>query len=58
MPLSTEELREMAADAYIYAYPLVISQVTRNVACNVAEPIGLRAPINQIAHNREFPDAT
>jgi hypothetical protein len=56
--LSVEEAYEIAHDTYIYAYPLVISQVTRNVACNVAEPIGLRAPINQIAHNREFPDAT
>lgn len=58
MKLSVEEAFEIAHDTYIYAYPLVISQVTRNVACNVAEPIGLRAPINQIAHNREFPDAT
>ncbi|MGF1569705.1 MAG: DUF1254 domain-containing protein [Nodosilinea sp.] len=58
MTLSAEELRATARDIYIYAYPLVISQVTRNVGCNVAEPIGLRAPVNQIAHNREFPDAT
>ncbi|GFE71676.1 protein of unknown function DUF1254 [Chroococcus sp. FPU101] len=58
MKHSIEEIYEIARDTYIYAYPLVMMQVTQNVGCNVAEPIGLRAPINQIAHNREFPDAT
>jgi hypothetical protein len=58
MNLSAEEIYEIARDTYIYAYPTVIMQVTRDVGCNVAEPIGLRAPVNQIAHNREFPDAT
>lgn len=58
MKLSIEEVYEIARDAYIYAYPLVLMQVTQNVGCNVAEPVGLRAPVNQIAHNREFPDVT
>lgn len=58
MKLSVEEAYEIARDTYIYAYPLVMMQVTQNVGCNVAEPVGLRAPVNQIAHNREFPDAT
>jgi hypothetical protein len=57
-PASVEEYREIAREAYIYAYPLVFMQVTREVMCNVSEPIGLRAPVNQLAHGREFPDET
>src|SRR5215472_2290520 len=58
LTVSNEEAREIARDAYIYAYPMVLMQLTRQVACNVPKPIGLRAPINQLAHGREFPDAS
>lgn len=54
--VTAEEAREIARDAYIYAYPLVLMQVSRQVATNVAEPTGLTSPINQVAHGREFPD--
>ena len=54
--VSAEEAREIAREAYIYAYPLVLMEVTRRVGTNVAEPTGLSAPINQLAHAREFPD--
>jgi len=54
--VTAEEAREIARDAYIYAYPLVLMQVSRQVATNVAEPTGLISPINQLAHGREFPD--
>jgi hypothetical protein len=54
--LSNEELQDIARDAYIYAYPLVLMQITREVGTNVAQPTGLRAPINQLAHGRAFPD--
>lgn len=54
--LSAEEAREIAREAYIYAYPLVMMKVTKNVGTNVAEPMGLRAPVNQLAHGRAFPD--
>jgi integrase len=53
--ISREEARQIARDAYIYAYPLVLMQVSRQVATNVAQPTGLTAPINQFAHGREFP---
>ena len=39
-----------------YAYPLMLMEVTRRVSTNVAAPIGLNAPVNQLAHAREFPD--
>lgn len=54
-PLSTDEAREIAREAYVYAYPLVLMRVTRNVGTNVEHPNGLTAPINQLAHARAFP---
>jgi hypothetical protein len=55
--ISTDEAREIAREAYIYAYPMVLMEVTRRASTNVVEPVGLTAPINQLAHAREFPDA-
>lgn len=54
--ISREEAREIARDTYIYAYPMVLMQVSRQVATNVPQPTGLLSPIDQFAHGREFPD--
>jgi hypothetical protein len=54
--LGAEELFEIARDAYIYAYPLVLMQVTRLTGTNVEAPVELNAPVNQLAHGRSFPD--
>ncbi len=54
--VSTDEAREIARDTYIYAYPMVLMEVTRRVMTNVAEPSGISAPVNQFAHVRTFPD--
>jgi hypothetical protein len=56
--LSTEEAREISRDTYVYAYPMVLMEVTRRVMTNVAEPSGISAPINEFAHVRAFPDPT
>lgn len=56
--VSAEAAQEIAREAYIYAYPLVLMEVTRRTSTNVLEPAGLTAPINQLAHAREFPDAS
>src|SRR5687768_8261208 len=58
--LSAEEALEIAVDAYVYAYPLVLMDVTRAVSTNTVTADGarLRAPVNQFAHARSFPDAT
>jgi hypothetical protein len=53
-PVSADEAREIAIEAYIYAYPLVISELTRRSL--VGKPSG--APMNQFDHRRTFPDAT
>ncbi|MFG1466619.1 DUF1254 domain-containing protein [Xanthobacter sp. DSM 24535] len=56
-PVSTEEAREIARDAYIYAYPLVLMEVSGKVSTNVAEPPGnTAAPVNQFGNAQAFPD--
>jgi hypothetical protein len=56
--VSAEEAREIAREAYVYAYPLVLMEVTRRTSTNVAEPSFPAAPVNQLAHARAFPDAS
>lgn len=56
-PVSNEEAAEIAVEAYLYAYPLVIMDVTRRVTTNVETPAGVHAPTNQFAHVRTFPNA-
>ena len=56
--LSDEEIAEIAVDAYVYAYPLVLMDVTRQVMTNTEtpDPKTTRAPINQFFHADRFPD--
>src|SRR5262245_49954707 len=50
---------EIAAEAYIYGYPLVIADITRRVMTAVPKVDGaMKAPINQFVHTRAFPDYT
>lgn len=56
--ISAQEAAEIARDAYIYAYPMVLSEITRRVMTNVERPEGLRSPMNQIAHARAVPGAS
>lgn len=59
--LPADEAAVTAADAYVYAYPLVLMELARRVATNVGDgaPAGTAgAPMNQFAHQRAFADAT
>ena len=49
------EAREIAIDAYIYAYPLVTMEYTRRVMGNTATPIGSKSPMGQFARLRNYP---
>ncbi|MFT3779125.1 MAG: DUF1254 domain-containing protein [Ottowia sp.] len=51
-PIGEAEAFEIAEEAYTYAYPLVLMELTRRVATNVARPDhpSQRAPVNQFAH--------
>lgn len=53
-----DETIELATEAYVYGYPLVIMDVTREVMTAVPRAQDSKAPINQIQHLRAFPDDT
>lgn len=53
-----ERLRQISSNAqsaYIYGYPLLVMEYTRQVSTAVEAPDGSRAPMNQLAHIRTFP---
>lgn len=53
--MSEAEARKVATEAYIYGYPLVMMELTKQKLTNVASPDGLHgAPINQLSHVREL----
>ena len=53
-----EDALKMGAEAYVFGYPLVLMDVTRRVSTAVPKVLGQKAPVNQFAHLREFPDPT
>jgi len=57
--LTPEETYALARDAYLYAYPIVSIDTTMRQATNVpdAATINMRAPVNQFAHARAYPNA-
>ena len=57
--LPSDQIGEVAANAYLYAYPLVLMELTRRIAANVADTRQFsKAPMNQFANVPAFPDAT
>jgi hypothetical protein len=57
--LSEEDAHEIAMEGYIYAYPLVLMELTRRVMTNVAHPdANGHAPMNRFGHKQAFPDAS
>ena len=55
--LTPSEAEAIGENAYIYGYPLLIMDLTRQVMTNVAAPQGPRAPVSQFANAREYPTA-
>lgn len=57
--MSEEDAHEIAMEAYIYAYPLVLMELSRRVMTNVAAPDASgHAPMNRFGHKQAFPDAS
>jgi hypothetical protein len=56
---STDAVRALVREAYLYAYPLVSMETTMRQATNVpdARTANMRAPLNQFAHARAYPRA-
>ncbi len=57
-PVSEKEARDIAAEAYVYFYPLITMDVSRRQATGVeAGKMPGRGPMNTFIHLRAFPDA-
>jgi len=57
--ITQQEAYEIAKDAYVYGYPLLLVDITMRRSTNYAEPTGLltQAPFNQFSHAKAFPPA-
>jgi hypothetical protein len=52
------EAQKISQDGFLFGVPLVYIALSADVGSNVSDPQARRAPINQFAHYRAFPDAT
>jgi hypothetical protein len=50
-PAVNEDMKRLATEIYVYAYPLVVMDVTKQV-------MTAKAPINTFQHRRAFPEAS
>jgi hypothetical protein len=57
--ISEQEAYEIAKEAYVYAYPLLLMDVFTRQGANYAAPTGIvtQGPYNQFSHARAFPPA-
>jgi len=53
--MTAEELRDIAVDAYLYAYPMVLMEATRRASTQVQTALAGKAPMNQFGHRTVFP---
>ena len=53
---ANDKIHEIATEAYVYAFPMVLMEVTRRVSFEI--PSGSAASMNQFMHLRTFPDHT
>jgi hypothetical protein len=53
-----QEAQQIAYDATVYGFPLVIMDLTRQVFTAVPAPNANGAPVNQFGNKKTFPDAT
>jgi hypothetical protein len=58
-PLPLDQIGELATSAYVYAYPRIMMEITRQVSTNFADASQFgKAPMNQFGSVPAFPDAT
>ena len=54
----TETVWETVSEAYIYAFPLVLTDATKTLSTNTDGTMTGRAPINQFNHTKKLADAS
>ena len=55
--IETHTAKDTAIEAYIYAYPLVTMEYTRQAMTNTVKPQGTRAPMGEFVRMRSYPNA-
>jgi len=56
--MSCDDAMNIAEHAFVYGFPLVLMDVTREVMTAVPSPGSRKAPMNHFLHIRTFPDPT
>jgi hypothetical protein len=56
--IDPQEAQQIAYDATVYGFPLVIMDLTRQVFTAVPAPNAYGSPVNQFGNKKTFPDAT
>lgn len=57
-PTETDAIWEQVSEAYIYAFPLVLTDATKTMSTNTDGSVTGRAPVNQINHAKKLADAS
>ena len=57
-PTETDAVWEQVSEAYIYAFPLVLTNATKTMSTNTDGSVTGRAPVNQINHAKKLADAS
>lgn len=58
--INNDELLKTLGEIYVYGYPLVLMDLTKEFVTNTEQPHPTKplAPLNQLGHSRQFPDHT
>lgn len=56
--ISESDARDIAVEAYIYGYPLITMDLTKQVMTNTSEPGHNKAPMGQFYNASEYPNAS
>ncbi len=53
-PENTDNVWETVSEAYIYAFPLVLTDATKTLSTNTDGTMPSRAPVNQFNHAKKL----
>lgn len=56
--LSEANALKLGTETYIYGYPLITMEITKEIMTNAVKPEGTRGPIGQFVNLRKYPDSS